>query len=1170
VSEGMEKQEGSIHSEGVPEGDRTEEALRRLEEKYRFLFERSPAVNLIIDADGRIRDVSEWFTERLGYSNDEILGRQALEFVVAEQRETVAAVLEMAFRGEHTPEMDVDIYAKDGSVHTIFFSPGQVLLREEGQPTGVLFTGADITERKRAEKALREREKQYRLLIERQREGLTIIDLEEQFVFCNPAGDEIFGVPRGGLVGRNVSEFTTPETFEVIRKQTEKRRSGESSSYEIEITRPDGEKRQLLTTATPWLDKDGRVIGALAIFRDETERKRMEEEIRSLAMFPSENPNPLLRIDKNGILLTTNEASKTLLEKWSFGVGQAAPKFWYDLATEALSTGLSRNVDVEFDGRFYSFFVKPNVEAGYVNLYGREITERKKAEEALRASELKYRALFENIPHGIYQTTPDGKILTANPALVSMLGYDSEAELLAADVARDIYANPEDRSRWTRKLEEEGKLRDVEVVMKRKDGRQLTVLDTGHVVRDEQGTVLYYEGTLTDITERKRAEERWRESEDRFRRLFEDSPVALQEEDASEVKRYIDKLRNSGVTDFRKYFEDHPEVVRDLVEKVKVVRVNRAALELHEAHSEEEFQAGLKAFFTQERYDSFREQLIAIAEGKSRYESEATTARTLTGRKRDISLKWYAAPGYEETLSRMYVSIVDITERRRMEEELRRYSTNLEQLVLERTRKLGESERRFRELAELLPQIVFEIDQEGNLTFINQFGFASTGYSEDDLRGGLNAFQMFVPEEQARAREKIRKLSGGEKVSSDEYTVLRKDGSTFPAIVYAAPITHAGRAVGVRGIVVDITERKRMEEALRASEERFRGIAERSFDAIFTTDQEGRITYMSPAGEKISGYASEEVLGKTFRDFVAESGIPKLAQAITDVRKGEAVTGLEAEMRRKDGSSASVEINALPILRNGEFIGLQGIVRDVTERRRMQEAILKSERLATIGQVAAMVGHDLRNPLTGITGAAYYLKTREHPKLSKKGKEMLRLIEQDIQRSDKIVNDLLEYSRELRLELAETSLKSITRDAVALVKIPRGIRVVESTKNQPTVMVDVEKMKRVFMNIITNAIDAMPEGGTLTIRSRKADGNVEITFTDTGAGMTRDTLEKLWNPLFTTKAKGIGLGLPIAKRLVEAHGGTINARSAAGEGSTFTVTIPTKPNSEEREVKHTR
>ena len=143
--------------------------------------------------------------------------------------------------------------------------------------------GATSPKQKRAEEALRESEEQYRLLIERQKEGLTIVDLEERFVFCNPAGEEVFGVPRGGLVGRNVREFTTLEAFELIRKQTEKRRSGESSSYEIEITRPDGEKRQLLTTATPWLDKDGRIVSALAIFRDETERKRTEEALRRRA-----------------------------------------------------------------------------------------------------------------------------------------------------------------------------------------------------------------------------------------------------------------------------------------------------------------------------------------------------------------------------------------------------------------------------------------------------------------------------------------------------------------------------------------------------------------------------------------------------------------------------------------------------------------------------------------------------------------------------------------------------------------------------------------------------------------------------------------------------------------------------------------------------------------------
>ena len=150
----------------------------------------------------------------------------------------------------------------------------------------------------------------------------------------------------------------------------------------------------------------------------------------------------------------------------------------------------------------------------------------------------------------------------------------------------------------------------------------------------------------------------------------------------------------------------------------------------------------------------------------------------------------------------------DITERKRTEEELRRYSASLEQLVAERTGKLAQSERRFRELVDLLPQIVFEIDDKDNLTFLNQTGMTSTGYGEDDLRRGLSAFQMFAPQEHDRAREKMRNLLAGEKVSSDEYTVVRKDRSTFPAIVYAAPVVVENRTVGVRGVVCDIIERQ--------------------------------------------------------------------------------------------------------------------------------------------------------------------------------------------------------------------------------------------------------------------------------------------------------------------------------------------------------------------------
>ena len=384
----------------------------------------------------------------------------------------------------------------------------------------------------------------------------------------------------------------------------------------------------------------------------------------------------------------------------------------------------------------------------------------------------------------------------------------------------------------------------------------------------------------------------------------------------------------------------------------------------------------------------------------------------------------------------------DVTERKRMQEELEHYSKHLEQLVAERTGKLAESEKRFRELAHLLPQIVFEIDEKANLTFLNHIAFASTGYSEDDLRKGLNAFQMFVPEDRNRVMDNMRRIMNGEKLGGNEYTALRKDGSTFPIIIHSSPIILEGKAAGLRGIAIDMTERKQMEERL-----------------------------------------------------------------------------------------------------------------------------LKSQRLAAIGELAAMVGHDLRNPLTGIAGAAYLLRSRLGSQIDDKTRGLLEVIEKNVEYSDKIISDLLEYSGELRLQPTVTSVKSITQDALLSVRIPGNVLVADLTENEPEITADDQKMRRVFVNIIRNAVEAMPEGGTLTISSKRTNDDVDVVFADTGVGMTTEAMKKLWTPLFTTKAKGMGLGLVICKRIVEAHGGSISAESALGRGSTFTVKLPIKPDL--KEVKET-
>lgn len=218
-----------------------------------------------------------------------------------------------------------------------------------------------------------------------------------------------------------------------------------------------------------------------------------------------------------------------------------------------------------------------------------------------------------------------------------------------------------------------------------------------------------------------------------------------------------------------------------------------------------------------------------------------------------------------------------------------------------------------------------------------------------------------------------------------------------------------------------------------------------------------------------------------------------------------------------------------------------------------------NERMKAIRTLAAMVGHDLRNPLTGISGAAQYLKRKYGALMDEKGHEMLEVIEKDVQYSNKIINDLLEYSAAIRLDIRDTTPKLLVAEALSHIAVPKNIQIIDATQDAIKIKVDVDKMKRVFINLVRNSIDAMPNGGKLTITSEEINGKIKFVFTDTGVGISEENLKRLFEPLFTTKARGMGLGLSICKRIVEAHGGTISVESEPNNGTTFTITLPIEP-----------
>ncbi len=213
-------------------------------------------------------------------------------------------------------------------------------------------------------------------------------------------------------------------------------------------------------------------------------------------------------------------------------------------------------------------------------------------------------------------------------------------------------------------------------------------------------------------------------------------------------------------------------------------------------------------------------------------------------------------------------------------------------------------------------------------------------------------------------------------------------------------------------------------------------------------------------------------------------------------------------------------------------------------------------KLEGMTEVSRMVGHDLRNPLTGIKGASYILKKNYGAKMGEKGNSLLKTIDDCVEYSDKIVKDLLEYSCEIKLDKIKASPKRLVDASLSTVVVPSNIQVINEASDSFLLLADTGKIERVFSNLIKNSFDAMPSGGKLSITTRKVSDQIEVDFSDNGIGMTKEVLDKLWLPFFTTKAKGMGVGLSITKRIIDAHEGRIEVQSAVGKGTCFAVFLP--------------
>jgi PAS domain S-box-containing protein len=471
------------------------------------------------------------------------------------------------------------------------------------------------------------------------------------------------------------------------------------------------------------------------------------------------------------------------------------------------------------------------------------------------------------------------------------------------------------------------------------------------------------------------------------------------------------------------------------------------------------------------------------------------------------------------------------------------------------------SERKYRLLSDNMPDAVFTMDLQGRLTFASPRA-KMTGYSVQELLT-MNIKELIPPDDLAEVLNRLAARSRGEtELPPLQLDLIRSDGTRLPIEIHTILLTEGNTPVGVQGIARDVSERKQMEDALRESEARFRELADLLPQIVFEMNKRGVFTFVNSVGLSSLGYTEQDRRGgfDAFQVFPPEDA-KRVIENMRRVMRGEQTGPNEYNLMKRDGTLIPALVYSSAIVRNGRSEGLRGIIIDLTERKKLEAQVVESQRLAAIGETTTLVGHDLRNPLQTMTSTAYLVRklvASERAEDRKLAGELLGTLDDTIRYIDKIVSDLQDYARPVGADLVETSLPDLFRATVSNVKIPQNVQVTMDIQgNSSNLILDPTLLKRVLTNLILNAVQAMPNGGKLTIASSSGDDSITFAVRDTGIGITPENLRKIFHPFFTTKAQGQGLGLPVCKRLIEAHGGTIDVTSHVGKGSAFTFKIPT-------------
>lgn len=1007
-----------VNYHDISERKQAEEELLAQKRFFEQVFSQSSVSTQILDKEGWCERINPKLTELFGVKPADIEGKLYNIFLDDSVRHGgILPYLDKVFIEHKTAEWDIyfDIGLSAESQHievadkkkVWFHNWAYPVLDEEGRLINVIIQHTDITEGKKAEEAQRNSEIRLHTLIQTIPDLIWLKDRDGVYLTCNRMFERFFGAREIEIAGKTDYDFVDRELADFFRENDCKAMNeGKSLSNEEWVTFADDGHRALLDTIkTPMYDAAGMIIGVLGISHDITERKKAEEALKKTEVrFRSYFELPIVGIAITSPTADWIEVNDKLCEMLGYTREELHQTNWCALThPEDLSIDLAKSNQVlsgEIEG--YSIdkrFICKNGEHLWISLSVRcvrkedalvdyfvalmlDISKSKLAEEALKESEERYRSIFENASIGIYRTLPNGQILLANTALVRMLGYGSFEELATRNLEKEGFGRDYRRSDFREQIERDGEIRNVELSLKRKDNSDFYVRENARVFRDNKGKVLYYEGTIEDISERKKAE---------------------------------DKLK-------------------------------------------------LFLFGIESGYDG-----IIIS------------------------------------------------------------------------------------------------DMKGSISYANTSAEMIFGYQRDELLAMNVQSLNFDP---LNAQRMLSEIIINGKWSGETQSV-KKNGELFPNVLSISVIKgNDGKPIAIMGIFRDITEKKEVAKRVNLLARSLESINE----CVSITDLNDIILYINESLLQTYDYRKEELIGKHISIL---SPFENGNKPLSDIRQHTKEGGWKGEIinKRKDGTLFPILLSTSVINdENENSIALIGVARDITELKSNREELIaakenaeESNRLKSA--FLANMSHEIRTPMNAIIGFSDLMLDAEPEErihyagiVQKSSKQLLMLIDDVIQMSRL-------QSEKLPLNIVVFKPSELVSDVYHMLNLPdfkKGIDLmfnIPTQHNNLTVRSDKDKIRQVLTNLVSNAL-RYTFNGSVELGFVLHSGDIEFYVKDTGIGIPEDEQQQIFETFYRGKQAissaigGTGLGLKIAKELVELMGGQIGVNSEQGKGARFFFRIP--------------